>query len=238
MPPRGARASTLQHASPSKELKRPAVFSQLEQYAAAHPPATAGTNRITPRIIRSSISEGNAVAVTTTINDWFGSRVTADGLGFLLNDEMDDFSVEARRPEFRWPDSRRGQRDRPGQASTLFDDSDHRRPQRQNRDGPGLARQLQDHHHGCQCLDGCGGLRHEHPGGGERSAISQPMAARRGQCREMVLARYTIILPSKTWDTRCKIGLRDGDDARHTGAMPNASRSTKRPASARRHRWS
>jgi len=36
--------------------------------------------------------EGNAVAVTTTINDWFGSRVTADGLGFLLNDEMDDFS--------------------------------------------------------------------------------------------------------------------------------------------------
>jgi gamma-glutamyltranspeptidase/glutathione hydrolase len=37
-------------------------------------------------------AEGNAVAVTTTINDWFGSRVTADGLGFLLNDEMDDFS--------------------------------------------------------------------------------------------------------------------------------------------------
>ena len=37
-------------------------------------------------------ADGNAVAVTTTINDWFGSRVTADGLGFLLNDEMDDFS--------------------------------------------------------------------------------------------------------------------------------------------------
>jgi gamma-glutamyltranspeptidase/glutathione hydrolase len=37
-------------------------------------------------------SEGNAVSVTTTLNDWFGSRVTADGLGFLLNDEMDDFS--------------------------------------------------------------------------------------------------------------------------------------------------
>jgi len=39
-------------------------------------------------------ADGNAVAVTTTINDWFGSRVTADGLGFLLNDEMDDFSVK------------------------------------------------------------------------------------------------------------------------------------------------
>jgi gamma-glutamyltranspeptidase/glutathione hydrolase len=36
--------------------------------------------------------DGNAVAVTTTLNDDFGSRVTAGGLGFLLNDEMDDFS--------------------------------------------------------------------------------------------------------------------------------------------------
>jgi len=32
--------------------------------------------------------------VTTTINDWFGSRVTAEGLGFLLNDEMDDFTAK------------------------------------------------------------------------------------------------------------------------------------------------
>ena len=37
-------------------------------------------------------AEGNAVAVTTTLNDSFGSRVTAEGLGFLLNDEMDDFA--------------------------------------------------------------------------------------------------------------------------------------------------
>jgi len=35
---------------------------------------------------------GNAVAVTTTLNDGFGSHVTATGLGFLLNDEMDDFA--------------------------------------------------------------------------------------------------------------------------------------------------
>jgi gamma-glutamyltranspeptidase/glutathione hydrolase len=38
--------------------------------------------------------EGNAVAVTTTLNDSFGSRVTAEGLGFLLNDEMDDFAAK------------------------------------------------------------------------------------------------------------------------------------------------
>lgn len=79
------------HASPSKELKRPAVFSELEQYAAAHPPlAPRESNHTTHYSVVDA--EGNAVAVTTTINDWFGSRVTADGLGFLLNDEMDDFS--------------------------------------------------------------------------------------------------------------------------------------------------
>jgi gamma-glutamyltranspeptidase/glutathione hydrolase len=38
--------------------------------------------------------QGNAVAVTTTLNDSFGSRVTATGLGFLLNDEMDDFAAK------------------------------------------------------------------------------------------------------------------------------------------------
>jgi gamma-glutamyltranspeptidase/glutathione hydrolase len=39
-------------------------------------------------------SEGNAVAVTTTLNDSFGSHVTAGRLGFLLNDEMDDFAAK------------------------------------------------------------------------------------------------------------------------------------------------
>ena len=38
-------------------------------------------------------AEGNAVAMTTTINLWFGSGVTVPGLGFVLNDEMDDFAT-------------------------------------------------------------------------------------------------------------------------------------------------
>jgi gamma-glutamyltranspeptidase/glutathione hydrolase len=83
-----------EHASPSKELKRPAIFSELEQYAESHPPPQVpheGNHTTHYSIVDS---EGNAVAVTTTINDWFGSRVTADGLGFLLNDEMDDFSAK------------------------------------------------------------------------------------------------------------------------------------------------
>ena len=80
------------HATASKDLKRPAVFNELEQYAAGHPPATVPqeSNHTTHYSVMDA--DGNAVAVTTTINSWFGSRVTADGLGFLLNDEMDDFS--------------------------------------------------------------------------------------------------------------------------------------------------
>jgi gamma-glutamyltranspeptidase/glutathione hydrolase len=81
------------HASPSKDLRRPAVFSELEQYAASHPPmAPPESDHTTHYSVMDA--EGNAVSVTTTINDWFGSRVTADGLGFLLNDEMDDFSAK------------------------------------------------------------------------------------------------------------------------------------------------
>lgn len=37
---------------------------------------------------------GNAVAVTTTLNDSYGSRVIVAGSGFFLNDEMDDFSIK------------------------------------------------------------------------------------------------------------------------------------------------
>lgn len=38
--------------------------------------------------------EGNAVAVTTTLNNSYGSRTIVGGAGFILNDEMDDFSVK------------------------------------------------------------------------------------------------------------------------------------------------
>jgi gamma-glutamyltranspeptidase / glutathione hydrolase len=81
-------------ASVSKDLKRPAIFAELEQVASTHPQ---------PSLVREPEHtthysvvdrEGAAVSVTTTLNDNFGSRVTAEGLGFLLNDEMDDFAAK------------------------------------------------------------------------------------------------------------------------------------------------
>ena len=41
---------------------------------------------------------GNAVSVTTTLNSSFGSRIVVEGAGFLLNNEMDDFSSKPGEP--------------------------------------------------------------------------------------------------------------------------------------------
>ncbi|HZQ52789.1 MAG TPA: gamma-glutamyltransferase [Bryobacteraceae bacterium] len=43
-------------------------------------------------------SSGNAVAVTYTLNNSYGNGITAPGLGFLLNDEMDDFVAKPGTP--------------------------------------------------------------------------------------------------------------------------------------------
>ena len=40
-------------------------------------------------------AQGNAVAMTTTLNGGYGSAVTVTGAGFLLNNEMDDFTTKA-----------------------------------------------------------------------------------------------------------------------------------------------
>jgi gamma-glutamyltranspeptidase/glutathione hydrolase len=42
--------------------------------------------------------EGNAVSVTTTLNGSYGNRIVVPGTGFLLNNEMDDFSAKPGSP--------------------------------------------------------------------------------------------------------------------------------------------
>jgi len=87
----------IRRATPSGELKRPAVFNQLDQYAQQHPPMPANEPEQTTHYSVVD-AEGNAVAVTTTLNGSFGSKVTAEGLGFLMNNEMDDFSSKPGAP--------------------------------------------------------------------------------------------------------------------------------------------
>ncbi len=79
------------HASASKDLKRPS-FGELERVAQSRAAAIPEPENTTHYSVVDA--EGNAVSVTTTLNDSFGSRVTAEGLGFLLNDEMDDFAAK------------------------------------------------------------------------------------------------------------------------------------------------
>jgi gamma-glutamyltranspeptidase/glutathione hydrolase len=56
-------------------------------------------------------AEGNAVALTTTVNDMFGAKLLVAG-GFVLNDELDDFSTQ--RLEERFGASLRPNSPRPG----------------------------------------------------------------------------------------------------------------------------
>jgi gamma-glutamyltranspeptidase/glutathione hydrolase len=43
-------------------------------------------------------ADGNAVGITTTLNGSYGSHVAVDGAGFLMNNEMDDFSAKPGEP--------------------------------------------------------------------------------------------------------------------------------------------
>ena len=72
--------------TPSKDLVRPTGFLP--------PPPQAAPVKESTQTTHFSIvdAEGNAVSNTYTLNGGFGSGVTVEGLGFLMNNEMDDFT--------------------------------------------------------------------------------------------------------------------------------------------------
>jgi gamma-glutamyltranspeptidase/glutathione hydrolase len=75
-------------ATPSATLVRPAGFMPPS-------PRLAPVHESTQTTHFSIVdSDGTAVSSTYTLNNGFGSGVTVSGLGFLLNDEMDDFAAK------------------------------------------------------------------------------------------------------------------------------------------------
>jgi gamma-glutamyltranspeptidase/glutathione hydrolase len=72
--------------TPSKELARPVGFLP------APPSATPVKDSNETTHFSIVDKDGMAVASTTTLNGGFGCGVTIDGLGFLMNNEMDDFT--------------------------------------------------------------------------------------------------------------------------------------------------
>lgn len=84
-----------ERATASSRLERPAVSKALADYANKKPVKAAGPEPTQTTHYSVVDKEGNAVAVTTTLNSMYGSRVTIGSLGFLLNNEMDDFSAKA-----------------------------------------------------------------------------------------------------------------------------------------------
>ncbi|MDA0330785.1 MAG: gamma-glutamyltransferase [Bacteroidetes bacterium] len=72
-------------ATPSSEIK-PGIIFFNESYETTH--------------FSILDKEGNAVSVTTTLNNSFGSKVFVENSGFFLNNEMDDFSSKPGYPNF------------------------------------------------------------------------------------------------------------------------------------------
>ncbi len=80
-----ARAATisLDRATPSAEVN-PGIEAFLDESHTTHYSVVDGA--------------GNAVAVTTSVNSWYGGKVVVDGAGFFLNNTMDDFAAKPGTP--------------------------------------------------------------------------------------------------------------------------------------------
>jgi len=78
------------------------LFEQISDSATASLKLKAGELNYyeSPQTTHYSVADkfGNAVSTTVTINSAYGNKIVVDGLGFLLNNEMDDFSAKPGSP--------------------------------------------------------------------------------------------------------------------------------------------
>src|SRR5436305_13992539 len=89
-----ARMLSQQHAT----AIRAAIDPDKAAASAALGPGLAPHERAETTHYSVTDGEGNAVAVTYTLNGNFGAAIVAPGTGFLLNNEMDDFAVKPGAP--------------------------------------------------------------------------------------------------------------------------------------------
>ncbi|MFQ5777106.1 MAG: gamma-glutamyltransferase [Terriglobia bacterium] len=96
----GALGETInrQRASVSTELERPDPMRFQGGQPVAVTPAPPPRESENTTHFSVVDADGNAVAVSTTINSFFGNGITVPGLGFLLNNEMDDFASKPGAP--------------------------------------------------------------------------------------------------------------------------------------------
>ncbi|MBZ0151107.1 MAG: gamma-glutamyltransferase, partial [Planctomycetes bacterium] len=78
------------------QLQRSIDRSKMSKVAPGLPPGGKESDDTTHFSVVDK--DGNAVACTTTINNTFGCAAVVAGAGFLLNDEMDDFSAKPGEP--------------------------------------------------------------------------------------------------------------------------------------------
>ena len=155
--------------------------------------ASRGRPRATRRrTSRSSTRTRNAVALTYTLEDGYGSRIVVPGAGFLLNNEMGDFNAGPGLTDRDGPHRHRAQPRRARQAHALEHDA--------RRSWPRTARLF-------MVTGSPGGrtiintvlqtilerrrLRHERAGGRRRAALPSPVAARPDRCTRSSGCRRT-----------------------------------------------
>ena len=80
---RRAETISTERATPSSEVS-PGIDAFLDESHTTHYSVVDG--------------DGNAVAVTTSINSWYGGKVVVEGAGFFLNNTMDDFASKPGTP--------------------------------------------------------------------------------------------------------------------------------------------
>ena len=80
---RRAETISTERATPSSEVS-PGIDAFLDESHTTHYSVVDG--------------DGNAVAVTTSINSWYGGKVVVEGAGFFLNNTMDDFAAKPGTP--------------------------------------------------------------------------------------------------------------------------------------------